>query len=315
MRMLAHYHAVTERRTLPHYMETRSTLIRAEATGSLEDLWGYHEKKEEGDTSLLDVKAEIAQRMFSHCEFCERRCGVDRGKSQGACRVQEPRISSEFAHYGEEHVLIPSHTIFFSGCNFHCSFCQNWDISQLINGRWMPPKQLAKLIEVRNLRNMNFVGGDPTPNLSYILQVLKECNARIPVVWNSNMYLTEEGMRLLDGVVDVYLTDFKYGNNACAEELSNVKNYIEIVTRNHLLAEKNGELIIRHLVLPTHLECCTRPALKWISENLKNAVVNVMFQYHPEYRAMENPRIDRYLTYEEEMRALDLVREFNITLV
>ncbi len=313
--MLDHYNAVLKKEILPHYFATRATLIEADLQVSLEDLWSFHKKKAKGTTSLLDLKIEIASRMFTQCEFCERRCGVNRLEHFGNCRVREPRVASEFAHYGEESVLVPSHTIFFSGCNFHCIYCQNWDISQMTGGKWMSPKELATLIEYRNLRNMNFVGGEPTPNLNYILLVLKECYAKIPVVWNSNMYLTEEGMNLLDGIVDVYLTDFKYGNNACAEELSDVRNYFDIVSRNHALGEKHADLIIRHLVLPSHLECCTYPVLKWISENLHDPAVNIMFQYRPEYKALDNPRIDRYLTYEEKKRALDLAREFRIHLV
>jgi putative pyruvate formate lyase activating enzyme len=313
--MLDHYNAIVKKERPPHYFTTRATLIKVNLNDSLEDLWAAHEKKEEGTTSFLDLKIEISNRIYAHCEFCERRCRVNRPKEVGNCQVQESRIASEFAHTGEEPVLVPSHTIFFTGCNFHCVYCQNWDISQIITGKYIPPKQLANLIEYRHLRNMNFVGGDPTPNLNYILEVLRECITSIPVVWNSNMYLTEESMNLLDGVTDLYLTDFKYGNNTCAEELSGVKNYVDIVSRNHLLAEKNADVIIRHLVLPNHLECCTYPLLKWISENLKKSVVNVMFQYHPDFNAMENSRIDRYLTYEEKKRALDIAEEFHVNLI
>jgi putative pyruvate formate lyase activating enzyme len=129
------------------------------------------------------------------------------------------------------------------------------------------------------------------------------------------MYLTEESMKLLDGIVDVYLTDFKYGNDQCAEELSKVKKYWQIITRNHIMAQGNADLIIRHLVLPDHLECCTYPVLKWISGHLENPAVNVMFQYRPEYKAMDTPRIDRFLTDAEKERALEIAREFNISLI
>lgn len=314
--MLDHYHAILKGHP-PRYIETRAQLITADITSPTAALWAAHEQKAPGTTSLLEVKIELANRMFTHCTFCERRCGVNRAQEVGECHVQEPKIASEFAHYGEESVLVPSHTIFFSGCNFHCIYCQNWDISQVKPrvGRWIPPKKLAKIIEVKHLKNMNFVGGDPTPNLNYILQVLQWCNAPIPVVWNSNMYVTEKSMQLLDGVVDVYLTDFKYGNNACGEELSDVKDYFTIVSRNHVLAEAQAELIIRHLVLPNHLECCTYRVLQWISETLADPAVNVMFQYRPEYNAMENAKIDRFLTYEEHKRALDIAKEFSINLI
>ncbi|MBU7014513.1 MAG: radical SAM protein [Theionarchaea archaeon] len=313
--MVDHYNSILDKKALPHYLETKRSHIKADLKASETGLWEAHDRRDVGDVSLMDVKIEIATRILSHCEFCERRCSVDRPGRQGNCTVQEARIASEFAHYGEESVLVPSHTIFFSGCNFHCVYCQNWDISQVKSGTWIPPKKLAKLIEYRHLRNMNFVGGDPTPNLDYMLRVLRDCEADIPVVWNSNMYLTEESMRLLDGIVDVYLTDFKYGNDQCARELSCVDNYFQVVSRNHLLGEKHANLIIRHLVLPGHLECCTHPVLQWISENLESPAVNVMFQYRPEYRAMENPRIDRYLTYDEKKRALEIAQELNISLI
>jgi len=313
--MLEHYHAVTHKSVPPHYLMTRDTFIQAECADSLENLWKAHDAQIPGFTSLLDVKIEIAHRMFTHCEFCERRCGIDRTKELGNCGVRESKIASEFAHHGEERVLVPSHTIFFGGCNFHCVYCQNWDISQVPCGRWVPPQHMASRIKSRNLRNMNFVGGDPTPNLSYILEVLKVCDSPIPVVWNSNMYLTQESMKLLDGIVDVYLTDFKYGNDQCASELSKVKKYWEIITRNHIMAQGNADLIIRHLVLPDHLECCTYPVLKWISGHLDDPAVNVMFQYRPEYKAMDTPRIDRFLTGAEKERALEIAREFDISLI
>ncbi|MBU7025485.1 MAG: radical SAM protein [Theionarchaea archaeon] len=300
------YAAVLEKKVLPHYIITRNTLIKADLTSGIKDLWAAHAQKEPGSTSFLKVKAEIAHRMLYHCEFCERRCGVKRPAEAGDCGVKEAKIS---------HELVPSHPIFFGGCNFHCIYCQNWDISQAKgNGRWIPPRKLAKIIDKRNFQDIHFVGGDPIPNTHYILDVLTECKAEIPVFWNSNMYMTESVMNLLDGVVDAYIADFKYGNNECAEELSKVKNYFEIITRNHLLAEKNADLIIRHLVLPDHIECCTYPIMKWISKNLDNPVVNVSIHYRPEHNAMENSRINRYLTYEEQNKASEIAKEFGYRL-
>jgi len=248
----------------------------------------------------LDLKAELAKRALSSCDLCERRCGADRAAGEkGHCGVLEARICSEFLHMGEEPDLVPSYTIFFAGCTFNCVFCQNWDISTRPEaGAMVEPEDLATMIEARargdahgrsgpagRARNVNWVGGDPTSNLHFIFDVLRRCNANIPQVWNSNMYMTEKTMRLLDGVVDIYLTDFKYGNDMCAERLSNAKGYMGIVTRNHLLARNQAEVIIRHLVLPNHFKCCTEPVLRWISENLRDVKVNVMAQYRPEHRA------------------------------
>jgi len=266
----------------------------------------------------LDQKLIYAMDILKSCHFCERRCGVNRLKGErGFCKVLEPRIASEFLHLGEEPELVPSYTIFFSGCIFKCVYCQNWDISQFPNrGVHIKAETLANMISGVKARNVNWVGGDPTPNLAYILEVLTKLERNIPQVWNSNMYLTEEAMQLLDGVIDIYLTDFKYGNDACAERLSKVKNYMEVTKRNHLLAEKQGEVMIRHLVLPEHVECCTKPVLEWISESLGRRVkVNVMAQYHPDYRAEEYEELTRRLSWDEFHHALNLAKELNLDLV
>jgi putative pyruvate formate lyase activating enzyme len=120
-----------------------------------------------------------------------------------------------------------------------------------------------------------------------------------PQVWNSNMYCSTETMELLDGVIDVYLTDFKYGNDKCAERLSKVSNYLEIITRNHILAYNQAEVLIRHLVMPHHVECCSKPLLSWIATHLPHAAVNIMVQYRPEYKASDYDDISRCPKNEE----------------
>lgn len=254
--------------------------------------------KPKPDFSYLDLKVKIADKMFQNCYFCEKACKVDRKLGKGDCAVGDPLIASEFLHVGEEPPLVPSHTIFFAGCNFSCVFCQNWDISQNPNrGLFLKEKDLAKIIGKRRIagsHNVNFVGGDPTPNLHYILHTMTMVSENIPVIWNSNMYLSEDAMHILDGFADVYLTDFKYGNNECAMRLSNIPDYMEVVGRNHQMAWQAGEMIIRHLVLPNHVECCSKPLLKWISKNLGlEVILNIMGQYRPVFKAHEFKEIDR----------------------
>jgi len=269
--------------------------------------------------SLLDLKVELARRILKSCHFCERRCGVDRTAGKvGVCGVGErSRIASEFMHHGEEPELVPSYTIFFNGCTFKCQYCQNWDISQYPEaGVEVSPQKLARLIEGARsdgARNVNFVGGDPTEHLHTILSVMNECKTSIPTVWNSNMYCSLETMKLLFGVTDVYLTDFKYGNDKCAIRYSQVPNYFKVVARNHRLAAADAELIIRQLVLPANMECCTRPILKWIAENLGSMVrVNLMDQYRPCYQADRYEEINRSLTSEEFSRALKIAEEVGL---
>jgi len=321
---LGRYYAILDGESTARYLIAKKKMVDVDLLSQTNDLWHAHDSAPSGDgsgtssVSRLDLKAEMARRMLTSCDICERRCGVDRAAGmKGHCGVLEAKISSEFLHMGEEPELVPSYTIFFAGCTFNCVFCQNWDIStRPASGTRVEPDKLAQMIEARNgrARNVNWVGGDPTSNLPYILEVLRHCEANMPQVWNSNMYMTEKAMRLLDGVVDVYLTDFKYGNDACAKRLSNVSDYMGIITRNHRLARDQTEVIIRHLVLPNHFECCTEPALRWISENMRDVKVNVMSQYRPEHRAREHADIDRPLSMAEYRAAMDLADELGLDL-
>jgi len=324
--ILPRYFNILEKNETAQYLHSKYIPVHFDIIESTKKLWEQHDtalknKKttnEEPTQTLLDLKIELADRMFQQCIFCERRCNVDRRNSQGDCRVQDSRIASEFLHRGEEHVLVPSYTIFFSGCTFHCVFCQNWDISQQICGLTVDPKTLSTIINTRKkegAKNVNWVGGDPTSNLSHILKVLKECSDNIPQIWNSNMYCSEETMKLLDGVIDLYLTDFKYGNNSCAKRLSKVENYTDIVKRNHKIAYHQGDMIIRHLVMPNHKECCSKPILQWIDKNLPNTAVNVMGQYRPEYHAHKYEDIASPLSKEEYLQVLTFAKKQDLCIL
>ena len=327
-RSLARYYSILDGEETARYLQAKRTPVEVDLGASLDYLWETHDANKAqassspGDLNLIDLKAEIARRMLADCAFCERRCGVNRlAGEEGHCGVLEARICSEFLHMGEEPDLVPSYTIFFAGCTFDCVYCQNWDIStQPHGGAQISPAALAEMIDSKYGRgagemranNVNWVGGDPTSNLPYILEALSHCMANLPQVWNSNMYLTEESMRLLDGVVDLYLSDFKYGNDQCALRLSNAPQYMSVITRNHLLGRAHAEIMIRHLVLPGHIECCTRPALTWIAENLDDVIVNVMAQYRPEHRARDAPGMTRRITSAEFDQALKIADELGL---
>jgi putative pyruvate formate lyase activating enzyme len=223
-----------------------------------------------------------------------------------------------FQHMGEEPELVPSGTIFTLGCTLRCLHCQNWTISQWYEkGETYSPEKLAKEVESlrkSGCRNVNLVGGEPTPWLQQWLETFKHVKTNVPIVWNSNSYYSEETAKLLAGFADVYLLDFKYGSNKCAERISNAPNYWEVCCRNHLYGKKYGELLIRVLVLPGHLECCTEPILNWIAKNLGTWVrTNVMFQYRPEWRAHEIPELQRKLTRNEMDEAIRIANKARLT--
>ena len=294
------------------------------------------EKLKPASPSYLDLKIELARRILRNCRFCEWRCGVDRTAGQkGVCKLTDKAyIASFFHHHGEEAPLIGtegqggSGTIFFVSCNFNCVFCQNYDISHPSGafesvGMEVSPAKLAliaKRLRLDGAANINYVGGDPTPNTWIIIESLKYLDVNTPLLWNSNMYLSMESMKLLLDLIDIWLPDFKYWSNECAARLSNVRGklgYREAATRNHLLAARHGDMIIRHLVLPNHLECDTKPILKWIAENIGDKVlVNIMEQYRPEYLVVANPEkypeIARRPSREEMMEAYRYADELGI---
>lgn len=330
--MLERYKQILQGEARPRFKVTREQgcpLTPGEAAGEpLDELWRVHDaalersRREQprrgAGISLLDLKNLTADRMLSSCHFCEHRCLVDRHAGEtGVCGVPKTsRYASEFLHHGEEPELVPSHTIFFTGCTFTCVYCQNWDIAtRPESGEEVDTALLARKIEQgfqSGSRNVNFVGGNPDSHLHTCIAIVSRLESDIPVVWNSNAYASLETMNLLDGLVDIFLSDFRYGNDDCAREYSGVDRYLEAVTRNLILARGQAEVMIRHLVLPGHLECCTRPVMKWVSANLPGVYFNLMFQYRPVYRATRYPGLDRTLTDAEKRRALVLAASHGI---
>jgi len=321
--ILPRYFDILEENGIARYIQCKYIPVTFSKSETNKSLWEKHRSAIKNqklcdiiaEKSLLDLKIELAARIFRECCLCERRCKIDRKIESGNCGVQQPSIASEFLHLGEENILVPSYTIFFSGCTFHCVFCQNWDISQRKTGFFIEPERMGEMINTRKnqgAKNVNWVGGDPTPNLYYILKTLKYCRVNIPQVWNSNMYCSQETINLLRGVIDVYLTDFKYGNNKCALRLSKVDNYIEIVKRNHQIVYDDGDVIIRHLVMPNHIECCSKPVLKWIAQNISDVAVNTMLQYRPEYKAYHYKEISQPISQKEYIQVRKFVNDLGI---
>lgn len=287
--------------------------------------WSYVSLKGVEGFTFLDLKVELARRFASPCRLCEWRCGALRAEGRaGYCRVAglNSFVDTFFHHMGEEAPLVPSGTIFYVGCNFRCVYCQNWNISQRegLPAEEHGPEDLANVqnwLAVNGARNINHVGGEPTPNIQAILASLKLLSSKTPQLWNSNMYLSEESMSLIEDVIDIWLPDLKCGSDDCALKYSLVKNYFRVVTRNIRAAHESGDLIIRHLVLPNHLECCTSNVLKWVAENARRALVNIMDQYRPEYMVARDPRkwseLSRRVSSEEMRRAFTLAREYGFT--
>lgn len=336
LKRLHGYKSIIDLKLPAKYLIARNTPAEFNPKDPLHRLWSSHKRvqskfneelhnseKELLDPSLtlssqsfLDLKTAIANQILHECHFCARRCNIDRTTSEGFCKVSDTSyVSSAFLHTGEEAPLVPSGTIFFSGCNLRCAHCQNHDIScNPSNGETVSPRQLATLADelaARGAKNINYVGGDPTPHLHTILSSLPLQQSNITQLWNSNMYLSTEAMDLLVDIIDFWLPDLKYFSDDCAIRISDAKDYTSIVTRNIKTAyhQSTKEMIIRVLVLPNHLECCVLPILEWIAKNTPLALVNIMQQYRPLWRVLKDPDtyrdISRRVTTEEIQKAYD----------
>ena len=283
----------------------------------------------------LALRAERAYRHMQDCDLCARYCHVNRFKTiRGAvCRTGEHAVVNSFgAHHGEEDPLRGtdgSGTIFFSWCSLRCVFCQNWEISQKGTGREVTPEQLADMmleLQSQGCHNINFV----TPS-HVVAQIIAPVNIAVPqglhlpLVYNTGGYDSPEALTLLDGIIDIYMPDMKYGNSSIARRYSRIRNYVEVnqaaVREMHrqvgdLQLDEHGVaqrgLLIRHLVLPDQL-AGTEAVLAFIASEISiNTYLNLMDQYFPCYRAAENPPLDRRLTPDEYAEALALAETYGL---
>jgi putative pyruvate formate lyase activating enzyme len=283
---------------------------------------------------VLEERATEAISRLAHCEICPRRCGVNRlAGERGFCRGERhARIHSYTPHFGEEAPLVGEHgsgTIFFSGCNLACLFCQNYEISQLDQGMKARAEGLATMmiqLQEMDCHNINFV--TPTHFVPQILEALpsaREMGLRIPLVYNSGGYDSVETLRLLEGIFDIFMPDMKYGSDEMALRYSNAPNYtrhakaaiLEMHRQVGDLEIKDGMavkgLLVRHLVLPGGA-AGTAEVVRFLSQEVsRNTYLNVMAQYRPEYRAFECPEVNRRITPGEYKDAVKLAAEAGLT--
>jgi putative pyruvate formate lyase activating enzyme len=279
-------------------------------------------------TGELKKRIEKLYNILSSCSLCPRECGVDRTKGEsGYCRSgMNLLVSSIGPHFGEEPELVGrggSGTIFLANCNLGCIYCQNYDISHLSQGREMSEEEVAKaMLHLQSIgcHNINFV--TPThfvPQLIKSVEIACEKGLRIPVVYNCGGYESLKIIRLLDGIVDIYMPDIKYSDNACAKKYSNAPDYFEkcseaVKEMYNQVGDLNGPrgLLVRHLVLP-HDISGSQKVLGFIAEEIsKNTYVNIMNQYRPCYKAADHEELNRRPTLSEYNRAINLAKGFGL---
>jgi putative pyruvate formate lyase activating enzyme len=279
---------------------------------------------------LLKAKIAAAYDILSQCNLCPRNCLVDRHQGErGLCRTGDVPVTSSFGpHFGEEDPLVGSRgsgTIFFTHCNLYCLFCQNYEISHGGEGEEVSFADLAAMmlsLQQRGCHNINFV--TPSHQVYQILEALLlavEGGLKVPLVYNTGGYDAMETLRLLDGVIDIYMPDFKFWDPAVAGDLCQAEDYPEIARQalvemhrqvGDLELDEDGVarrgLLVRHLVLPDGL-AGTREIMEFLAREISpDTYVNVMGQYRPCGRASEHPSLRKFLTPLEHAEALRLAR-------
>jgi len=329
--------------------EIIKSILFSAAAGITADFGFITEKKrsmktEEFEPGYLKLhrKGELKQRgkrlwaMMEKCELCPRQCGVNKLKGEkGFCKANAKlEISAYHPHYGEERPLVGkggSGTIFMTNCSLRCVFCINWEISQGGQGSIRNITEFADMmLSLQNMgcHNINIV--TPTHYSPHILLALDNAAARglkVPLVYNTCGWERIEILQILDGVVDIYLPDFKYSNPDMAAKYSSGAYSYPEVTKMAIIEmhrqvgvakpAENGlmyrGLMIRHLVMPNNVSG-TKEVIDWIASNLpKDTYVNLMSQYQPVYKASQYPEINRRITRQEYLEAVEYAQRAELT--
>lgn len=277
---------------------------------------------------------EQGREILRECRLCPRECRVDRLAGQkGKCQVtREVVVSSYGPHFGEEAPLVGGHgsgTIFFAYCNLKCVFCQNHTISQLGEGTEVTSDELAGMmlsLQTQGCHNINLVS--PThvvPHILAALEIAVRKGLSVPLVYNTGGYDSPETLRLLDGIVDIYMPDMKYADARIAEQLSGIKDYPganqAAVKEMHrqvgdFQMDERGVaqrgLLVRHLVLPNRL-AGTEEVVRFLAQEVsRDTYLNIMAQYHPCHKAFDLPRLSRRITDKEFNEAIELAHRYGL---
>jgi len=279
-------------------------------------------------------KVELLEALLSECRLCPRECRIDRSAGElGFCRTGSSAVVSSWGpHFGEERPLVGyggSGTIFFTHCNLGCLFCQNYSISHLSEGSEMESDELAGVmldLQGMGCHNINLVTPThQTPMIFKAVLTARDRGLAIPIVYNTGGYDSLEVLRILEGIVDIYMPDFKYSDPEMAERYSEAPDYPVVVKEalremhrqvGDLLLDHRGiairGLLVRHLVMPEGIAGTEKMAGFIAEEISRETYVNIMDQYHPCYRAFEMPPLDRRITGKEYNEAIETAKRLRL---
>lgn len=259
--------------------------------------------------------------MLADCHFCAHHCGVNRLEGElGLCHANaNARFFLAQTEVTDELELIPTFAIGLSGCDLRCDFCitglESWN--PRIGSSFSASKLAAMATEALNngARTIMILGGEPTIHLHAALELVALLPDTARLVWKTNAHCSAQARSLLEGVFDVWLADFKFGNDACARRLAKISNYTEIVAENLLWANAHSELMVRHLLMPGHIQCCWEQVAKWLSENLPGVKVNLRSGFWPAWRARVHRELSGTVAGHEAAQAQEIAEIYGLNLV
>jgi putative pyruvate formate lyase activating enzyme len=271
--------------------------------------------------SYKQISSRIAMvgELLASCTLCPRKCGVNRIKGEtGYCGLDAKAYCfREMRGFNEEHELLPAHQVYLAGCNLRCAFCSvaEWNMHPRIQ-HCLGIGQIAGSIAAcrkNGVRTVIMIGGEPSVSVLGALKILRRMKPDTHIAWKTNMYFNPVMFDLLDGLVDVYVADFKCGRNSCSESILQAKKYAQTVKKNLLAASRHGDLIIRHLLIPGHWHCCAIPILRWIKANIPDVKLSLRGNYAP---PVDNSGIpNRFVTNSELAKALDCAHSMKLNVI
>jgi len=272
-------------------------------------------------SALARKRAGFAYDALVDCDLCAHHCGVNRlAGEQGLCHAgYEARVFSAQVEVSDELELIPTFAIALSGCDLRCDFCitgaSSWNprAGELLDTAVLAAKAEGAL--AAGARTIMILGGEPTVHLPTVLEIVAALPDTAKLIWKTNAHGSAQARALLDGLFDVWLADYKFGNDACAQRLAKVPDYTKIVQDNLLWAVQHSELIVRHLLMPGHVDCCWRRVAEWLGMELPGVKVNLRSGFWPGWHSARHPELRRTVSTSESNRAGEIARGHDLNLV
>ena len=274
-----------------------------------------------GRAAMARERIAGAMSMLSDCHFCAHHCGVNRlAGEMGLCHADaRSRFFLAQTEVTDELELVPTFAVALSGCDLRCDFCitgaESW------NPRAGSPFSADEMVQraeralEEGARTIMILGGEPTIHLHSVLEFVARLRDDALLVWKTNAHGSAQARQLLDGLFDFWVADYKFGNDRCAQRLAKVPHYTKTIRENLLWAAEHSELIIRHLVMPGHIECCWRSIAEWISDNLPGVKVNLRTGFWPAWRSRWHQELRAAVSADENACAQRIAQICGLNLV